>query len=156
MSCPVMNHCESRLKRAKRHHRLWQHRAIFALVFFALLLLTSGCQLAQSSFARTANNAGAAFAAASLTLGYAHEGKITYAYARSAFMNYQSELQGLDQQLPSQAGAPDMQNIRLLLDAYQPAIQVVNQPCLDASCNWRSQLASLDRASKVFLKAGGQ
>jgi hypothetical protein len=143
------------LKRTKRHYGLWHHRAIFALVFVAILLVTSGCQLAQSSFARTANNAGAAFAAASLTLSYVHEGKFTYAYARSAFMSYQSELQGLDQQLPSQAGAPDMQTIRLLLDTYRPAMQVVNQPCLDASCNWRSQLASLDRASKIFLKAGG-
>lgn len=151
-----MNRREARLKRTKRHYGLWHHRAIFALVFVALLLVTSGCQLAQSSFARTANNAGAAFAAASLTLSYVHEGKITYAYARSAFMSYQNELQGLDQQMPSQAGAPDMQTIRLLLDAYRPAIQVVNQPCLDASCNWRSQLASLDRASKAFLKAGGQ
>lgn len=143
------------MKRTKRHYGLWHHRAIFALVFVALLLVTYGCQLAQSSFAQTANNAGAAFAAASLTLSYVHEGKITYAYARSAFMNYQSELQGLDQQMPSQAGAPDMQTIRLLLDAYRPAMQVINQPCLDASCNWRSQLASLDRASKIFLKAGG-
>ena len=150
-----MNRREVRLKRTKRHYGLWHHRAIFALVFVALLLVTSGCQLAQSSFARTANNAGAAFAAASLTLSYVHEGKITYTYARSAFMNYQSELQGLDQQLPSQAGAPDMQTIRLLLDVYRPAMQVINQPCLDASCNWRSQLASLDRASKIFLKAGG-
>jgi hypothetical protein len=156
MYCPVMNHWEARLKLTRKHYGLWHHPAIFALAFVALLLLTSDCQLAQSSFARTANNAGAAFAAASLTLNYVHEGKITYAYARSAFMNYQSELQGLDQQIPSQAGAPDMQNIRLLLDAYRPAIQVVNQPCLDASCNWHSQLASLDRASKAFLKAGGQ
>jgi hypothetical protein len=155
MYCPVMNHWEARLKRTRRNYGLCHHRAIFALIFVALLLVTSGCQLTQSSFARTANNAGAAFAAASLTLSYVHEGKITYAYARSTFMSYQSELQGLDQQIPSQAGAADMQTVRLLLDTYRSAMQVVNQPCLDASCNWRPQLASLDRASKAFLKAGG-
>jgi len=68
-----------------------------------VLLTVTGCQLTQSAFSRTVGNAGAVFSAASTTLSYAHEGKITSAYAQASFVNYQSELDGLDQQLPSQA-----------------------------------------------------
>ena len=85
-----------------------------------------------------------------------HQGKVTAAYARAAFANYQSELSGLDQQLPSQTGAPDAASVQHLLRLYKPAMQAINQPCLDASCDWRSQLASLMQASEAFLKAGGQ
>ncbi|MBV9712347.1 MAG: PRC-barrel domain-containing protein [Ktedonobacteraceae bacterium] len=46
--------------------------------------------MTQSAFARTTNNAGAAFAAASQTLNYAHHGKVTAAYARSAEWTFMS------------------------------------------------------------------
>lgn len=121
-----------------------------------VLLMTTGCQLTQSTFSRTVGNAGAAFSAASTTLAYAHEGKITSAYAQSSFVNYQSELNGLDQQLPSQQGAPDKRTIQHLLDLYRSAIQAINQPCLQASCHWQAQVAALNRASQAFLMAGGQ
>ncbi len=133
----------------------WRSVATGVLVFVMLMLLT-GCQLAQSSFSRTTSNAGAAFSSAALTLRYVHSGKITSAYARSAFMNYQSELQGLDQKLTSQNNAPDPRTVEQLLNLYKPAIHVINQPCLDASCNWRSQLNLLMQAEQAFLKAGEQ
>src|SRR5438876_6164996 len=76
------------------------------LLLLVLVEMTTGCQLSQPAFTRTAGNAGSAFAAAATTLSYAHEGKITYAYASSSFVNYQSELDGLDQTLPSLQGAP--------------------------------------------------
>lgn len=117
-----------------------------------LLVLMTGCQLTQSGFARLTNNAGSAFAAASTTLSYAHEGKITSAYAESSFMNYQSELSGIDQQLPTQQGTPDKQQLQHLLDLYKSAMQAVNSPCLVDSCDWRSQVTALDRASKAFLE----
>src|SRR5690349_16273025 len=69
----------------------------YAIILLLLLLLT-GCQMTQSGFARTANDAGSAFAAASTTLTYAHTGKLTTAYAQTSFENYQSELSGVDQQ----------------------------------------------------------
>jgi len=97
-----------------------------------VLLMTTGCQLTQSAFSRTVGNAGAAFSAASTTLTYAHDGKITSAYAQSSFENYQSELNGLDQQLLSQQGAPDKRTVQHLLDLYRPAMQAINQPCLMA------------------------
>ena len=124
-------------------------------IIFLLLVLpvtAAGCQLTQSAFTRTAGNAGSAFAAASTTLSYVHEGKISKAYAASSFVNYASELDGLDQTLPSQTGTPDAGTLHHLLNLYKPAIQVVDSPCLDASCDWRAQVAALDRASKAFLE----
>ena len=81
-----------------------------------LLLIVTGCQFQQAAFPRMASNAGSAFAAAATTLAYAHEGKVTYAYAAASFVNYQSELDGLDQTLPFQNGTPDKRTIQHLLD----------------------------------------
>lgn len=111
--------------------------------------------MTQSGFARTTNNAGSAFAAAATTLTYAHTGKLITAYAQASFENYQSELSGVDQQLPSLGGAPDKQTIQHLLTLYKPAMQAVNQPCLEVSCDWQAQVKALNAASDAFLKAGG-
>jgi hypothetical protein len=118
-------------------------------------LFCAGCSVTQSPFDRMAGNAGSAFAAASTTLRYAHTGKVPVAYARSAFVNYQSELDGLDQQLPTQQGAPDSATVQRLLDLYRPAWQAVQSPCLESGCDWRSQVAALDAASQAFVQAGG-
>ena len=120
-----------------------------------LLVIATGCQLTQTGFSRMVGDAGAAFAAASTTLQYAHEGKITAAYAASSFVNFQSELRGLDSTLPSQQGAPDKHTLQHLLDLYKQAMPAVNNPCLDASCNWRAQVEALNLASEAFQKAGG-
>ena len=132
---------------------MWKN-AVIALLLLVLLMMVSGCQLTQPAFTRAAGNAGSAFAAAETTLSYAHEGKITYAYASSSFVNYQSELDGLDQSLPSLQGVPDKHTVRHLLDLYRPAIEAVDAPCLNESCNWRVQVAALNRAGKAFLEAG--
>ena len=133
--------------------------ATLGLLLLVLLVL-SGCQFAQSGFAKTAGNAGGAFAAASTTLSYAHEGKLTFAYARSSFVNYQDELGGLDQELATQPGAPDQRTMQQLLTLYRSAMQVIDQPCLDTGCDWRAQVLLLNKASGAFLKAqaeaGGQ
>jgi hypothetical protein len=126
----------------------------FLLPILLLLTLTS-CQFTQSAFTKTTGDAGAAFAAASTTLSYAHEGKITYAYASSSLVNYQSELDGLDQQLPAQQGAPDAHTVEHLIALYMPAIRAVDSPCLSESCDWRTQIAALNSASQAFLQAGG-
>jgi hypothetical protein len=133
--------------------RTWNYNICF-LLLIPLLTLTS-CQFTQSAFAKTTGNAGAAFAAASTTLSYAHQGKITYAYAASSFVNYQRELNGLDQQLAYQQGAPDMRMVQHLIDLYKPAIRAVDSPCLNELCDWRTQIAVLNRASQAFLQAGG-
>jgi hypothetical protein len=77
-------------------------------------------------------------------------------YAQSSFFNYYSELHGVDQRLASQQGTSDAKLARQLLTLYRPAMLAVKQPCLDSSCNWRAQVATLDRASQSFRKAGNQ
>lgn len=129
------------------------HPVYLLSLLLVVVGLCSGCQLTQSAFAKMTGDAGAAFSAASTTLAYAHSGKLTDAYAASSFVNYQSELAGLDQQLPSVQGVSDRHTLQHLLDLYHAAMQAVNSPCLDASCDWRSQVAALDRASKAFLEA---
>ena len=130
----------------------------YVLLTFLIMLLFSitGCQLAQSSFARITGNAGAEFSAAASTLSYVHKGKLTTIYATSSFADYQSKLSGIDQQLPSLQGVPDAHTLQHLLDVYKPAIQVVDAPCLNSACNWHNQLNALQQASQAFLKAAGQ
>ena len=120
-----------------------------------LLLLVTGCQFTQAAFPRMASNAGSAFAAAATTLAYAHEGKVTYAYAAASFVNYQSELDGLDQTLPFQNGTPDKRTIQHLLNLYKVAIKAVDSPCLSNSCDWRIQVDALNRTSQAFLEVAG-
>ncbi|MGZ3640557.1 MAG: hypothetical protein ACXVCX_22220 [Ktedonobacterales bacterium] len=128
-------------------------RFAFGLVCCLALSLLASCAYTQSPFARMASNVGSGFAAASYTLALLHHDHLTAAYARSSFVNFQSELQGVDQQLPSQSGAPDSQTIQQLLALYRPAMQAVNAPCLDTTCDWGSQITQLDRASRAFLEA---
>src|SRR5579885_3657275 len=126
------------------------------LVLLALLMWTlAGCQFTQSPFALAVSSAGAEFAAAATTLSYVHSGKISTQYARASFVNYRSQLDGLDQQLPSQQGAPGKTTMNHLLALYKVAIRAVDQPCLAVSCNWQAQVAALNRASQAFLKVGG-
>ena len=127
-----------------------------ALSLCVLLFVLTGCQFAQSAFTRTASDAGSALAAASTTLTYAHAGKLTMAYTKASFESYQSELSGIDQQLSAQQGSPDTRTVQHLLALYKTAMQAINQPCLDASCNWHAQITALTQASNAFLKAGGQ
>src|SRR5436305_12933833 len=106
----------------RSHNRMWRNYCVGSLLL-TLLLLVTGCEFTQAAFPRMASNAGSAFAAAATTLAYAHEGKVTYAYAAASFVNYQSELDGLDQTLPSQSGAPDKHAVQHLLNLYKVAIK---------------------------------
>ena len=133
---------------------MWRNYRINFLLLILLLLVT-GCQFTQAAFPRMASNAGSAFVAAATTLAYAHEGKVTYAYAAASFVNYQSELDGLDQTLPSQSGTPDKRTVQHLLDLYKVAIKAVDSPCLSNSCDWRIQVDALNRTSKAFLEVAG-
>ena len=133
---------------------MWRNYWIGFLLLILLLIVT-GCQFTQAAFPRMVSNAGSAFAAAATTLAYAHQGKVTYAYAAASFVNYQSELDGLDQTLPFQNGAPDKGTVQRLLNLYKVAIKAVDSPCLSNSCDWRTQVNDLNRASNAFLKASG-
>lgn len=121
-----------------------------------LLFLATGCDLAETPFVRETGNAGSAFSAASTLLSYVHTHRVSRAYASSGFANFQSELSGLDQELPKLSGAPSGATIRHLLDLYAPAMRVINNPCLDDGCSWQDQIMNLKNASKGFLEASGQ
>lgn len=121
-------------------------------IVLLLMFLVTACSITESPFARTAGNIGSAFAAAATTLNYAHEGKITDRYAASSFMQFQSELDGTAQALTSPGGV-DAHTLHQLLALYAPAMRIVDDPCLSNSCDWRAQLAALNRASAAFLKA---
>jgi hypothetical protein len=134
------------------HNKMWQTPGM-GLMLLVLCSLLAACTFTQTPFTRTVNNTGSAFAAAEATLTYAHEGKITYSYAASSFINYQSELSGTDQALATQ-GTGDRHTLQRLLALYASAIQVVDNPCLSNICNWRKQVEILKRASQAFLEAG--
>lgn len=119
-----------------------------------LTLAISSCSLTQPPFVRMVDSAGGTFSAAATTLTYFHRGKLSRAYTVSSFAGYESQLDGLDQQLPTQQGASDQTTVRRLLALYKPAMQVVQQPCLESSCDWRGQVTTLERASKAFVEVG--
>ncbi|HZS75940.1 MAG TPA: hypothetical protein VFA41_04950 [Ktedonobacteraceae bacterium] len=130
-------------------------RALSVSFLLCLLLIASGCQFTQSAFAKTAGNVGATFSVAATTIQYVHQGKLSVAYAHSSFENYQRQLQGADSQMPNEAGVPDKQTLTHLLDLYRTAMQAINNPCLNSTCDWRSQVAQLSQASKAFVEASG-
>ena len=125
------------------------------LLFLVILALLSGCQFTQPPFMRTASDAGATFAAASTTLTYLHEGKITRQYAQSSFAAFKTSVDGLDQQLPGQQGAPSKQDVQQLLSTYKPAMDALDHPCFEGTCDWHAQEQALTTASKAFLAVSG-
>jgi hypothetical protein len=136
--------------------RCISHRRVTSLAICALLAVSAtlaGCQMTQSPFARMATNAGTALAAASTTMTFYHEGKLLNAYAVSSFAGYQSELGGLDQQITASGSGISATEARHLLAIYRQALAVVNDPCLQSSCDWRAQRTVLDQASSAFLRA---
>ncbi|MFN2484037.1 MAG: hypothetical protein ABR509_03760 [Candidatus Limnocylindria bacterium] len=133
---------------------LAQRRATAALVV-AVALLTYGCGLTQTPFARTAEEVGSEFAAAAQTLDQLHGGRLTAAYARAAFEAYGEQLNGVDQELPRLEGAPDEGTVGGLVATYRSAFAVVDGPCLDSGCDWQAQSETLHGASESFLAASG-
>src|SRR5689334_13172676 len=139
------------------HRRV--HGRVTSLVVCALLAVSAalaGCQMTQSPFARMATNAGAALAAASTTMTFYHEGKLLNTYAVSSFAGYRSELDGLDDQITAAGSGLSTAEARHLLILYRQALAVVDDPCLQSSCDWRAQRVVLDQASSAFLRAARQ
>lgn len=120
-----------------------------------LLFTLSGCSATQSAFDKTAGNAASGLAAAATTLAYLHQGKLTVAYARSSFVNFANNLRGVGSQLAALQGAPPAATVRRLGALYRQAERAVRRPCLEGSCNWRTQVMVLNRASAALLRATG-
>src|SRR5215212_12181452 len=125
------------------------------LVFVAVALLATGCQMTQSAFVRVTRETGAELAAAATTLQYAHEGQLTHPYAQAAFEGYASALTGADQEIIAAEGAPSQELARRLANLTREAAAVAMQPCLTASCDWQGQLRLLRHASAELLEASG-
>jgi hypothetical protein len=125
------------------------------VVLLAVSLTLTACAMTQSAFAQTADTAGSTFAAAATTLAYAHQKRITPAYAAASFVSFQDEVQGVAGQLPSLQGAPSARTVRHLLALYEPAERAAMHPCLAPSCDWRTQVQALQRAGDAFVKAAG-
>jgi hypothetical protein len=134
-----------------RNNRL---RSPYLHVLLAGMLVLAGCTWTESGFARMASDVGSTFAAAATTLRDVREGALTVAYARSSFAGYRQQVEGLDQQLPQQNGAPDHQVVQRLIALYHPASLAITHPCLEGACDWHGQLAALERASQAFQQAG--
>lgn len=128
--------------------------SLYLLVLLAGMPMLAGCSWTESAFARMSSDAGATLVAAATTLRDAREGTLTVAYARSSFASYQQHLDGLDQQLPQQGGAPDQHAVQRLLALYQPAWLAITDPCLEGGCDWQGQVDALERASQAFQQAG--
>ena len=126
-------------------------RAGGVLVLVVLLLTATGCQLTRSAFANQADEVGSEFAAAAATLRYLHEGKVTRAFTEATFVNYASAVQGAGQKMVSAGGAPDDQTLQQLLQLYDRANEIIQRPCLAASCDWEQQVDTLRQASDALL-----
>ncbi|MDQ3871181.1 MAG: hypothetical protein M3301_06165 [Chloroflexota bacterium] len=116
--------------------------------------ILTACGPSPSEFARTSSDAASTLSAAAATLRLEHEGRLTRGYAQASFLNYGDALEGLDAELRSSQGAPGREAIEQLLALYRIAQGVINEPCLDEGCDWRSQVEALERAKEAFQNAG--
>ncbi len=123
--------------------------ALIALVSSLLISLTacSPDAFTQTPFVREAEDAASLLSAASTTIEYAHSGKLDDRFARSSLLIYRESLEGMAASLPGQRGAPAIERLR-------DAEGVLVDPCLDDTCEWQTQVATLDDASRALLELG--
>src|SRR5690349_15655839 len=95
--------------------KLWQKG--LALLLMAGFL--TGCQLTQSGFERATQKDSAVFAAAATTLDYFHHQKLSRAYTQTSFAGFESQLEGMEQELVTQDGAPSPDKLKELLAQAQ-------------------------------------
>ena len=119
-----------------------------------LCLIAVTCGATQEPFAREADDAASALSAAAATLDFTHAGKLTATYARASFVIYRDQLVGREERLLRREGAPDRAALERLLVLYREALFAVQEPCLDESCDWRSQLSVMTSASEALREAG--
>jgi hypothetical protein len=130
-------------------------KRLAAPLLLVLLIAASGCSLTQTEFAQRTDEAAAVMAGAATVLAFAHEQRITGAYARATLASYAPQLEGLDRELAGLKGAPDPAAVRQLVELSRPAREAVDQPCLDEACDWRGQVEALRRAVEAFKQASG-
>jgi hypothetical protein len=122
-------------------------------LLISLMLLAAGCLAAPSGFQKATSDAGSTFLSAAATLRLRHEGKLTRTYVVASFENFRDALRTLPERLPTLDGAPDATRIERLADLHRDAWPALSDPCLDDHCDWRPQLAALELAGSVYLRA---
>ena len=130
-----------------------------AAVLAALLALgLTGCVQAppgwtQTPFQQTASDAGSTFAAAADLLERAHTGSLTNRYLRGAFGNFSEQVANVDTELPTLDGRPDEDAVTALVAVYALARSAIDQPCVEAECDWLGQVAAIRHAAAAFTAA---
>jgi hypothetical protein len=126
-------------------------------VIAALSLLLAACgstePITQTAFERTASDGASIFAAAGVTLRFVHAdpARFTVEYGKGSMVNYEDQVSSLPEELPSADGAPDQSTVDQLVQVVQPAIAAIEEPCLEADCDYTSQIQALDAARDALL-----
>ena len=131
-----------------------RRRALTVLpLLVASVLVAAGCLAAPTGFQKATSDAASTFLAAAATLRLRHEDKLTRTYVVASFENYRDALRGVPERLPTLDGAPGSPIVERLARLHQDAWPALSEPCLDERCEWRAQLAALERAGSVYLSA---
>lgn len=107
----------------------------------------------ETPFQQAAGDAVSAYSAAATTLGYAHDDRLSREYGVGSLELYREAVSGVETELPSLAGAPSADDVDRLVQAAGAARSVLEDPCLEASCDWRTQLQTLEATVKAFEDA---
>jgi hypothetical protein len=121
------------------------------------VVLAGGCAApagwTETPFAREASSGASSFSAAATLLDAAHTGRLTNAYVRGAFVNLAESVDGLDRRLSELEGRPDAAAVQRLTAQYRMARAALDGPCIDAGCDWRAQVDTLEAAASALSQA---
>lgn len=120
-----------------------------------VVIALSGCvpgNFAQSPFDTTAQDAASSMFAAATTLEFLQEGKLNRRYASSSLVVYQQAVDGVASTLPNETGAPDDATLQPVIEHFQRAEAILNDPCLGDECDIQGQIETLRNAGDLLLE----
>ena len=123
-----------------------------------ILAVTAGCSgepISETPFVRVASEAASTLTAAELTLRFVHEepARLTVEYGQGAMINSAEQLTGVPDELPALGGAPDQATVESLVALLEQAAADLEDPCLQATCDWGAQLSHITEARDALLDA---
>lgn len=132
------------------------HRSVALIALCALLAdCGSGQAITQTGFEREASDGASIMSAAAETLRFVHAtpAGMTVEYGAGSMINYLDQVVSLPDDLRGADGAPDEATLDRLNVVVQPAIAVIENPCLLSGCDYSTQVAVLDAARDALLIA---
>jgi hypothetical protein len=124
------------------------------LVAAACLVLVGCGAITKTPFQQTAREAAGTLAAAAETLSAVQEVRLTKGYARASFVSFAEAVQGVGEELPSMAGAPEIGMTERLRRELQDVELVLREPCLEnAGCDVSAQIRQLKAVSQELLRS---